>query len=156
MDSKIVEENPMETVTLLFQIVSGRKDLEFANSLLAQEVLIDIDGHRFSGIENWKTWIHFLISRPWMSEVEVISNNMSVDGDWIVVSANWQGIRRGRRVISNECVASYKVSGRYITEIRTKRVNYAFFLTNGIKYRVVFIAILFYVWVWKHLFATKL
>lgn len=156
MDPHIKKENPMEKVTLLFKIVSGRKDVEFVNEVLAQDVLIDVDGQRFSGIETWKTWIGFLRSIPWISEIEVIPNHMRVDGDWIVVSANWHGIRRGRRGVSNECVASYKVSRGYITEIRTKGVNYAFFFTNGIKYRVVFMGILFYVWVWKHLFRTKL
>ena len=156
MDSQVKTENPTEKVTLLFEIVSGRKDIECVSNVLAQDILIDVDGQRFSGIEAWKTWIHFLISRRWVSEVEIISNHMRVDGDWIVVSANWHGIRRGRRVVSNECVASYKVSRGYITEIRTKRVNYAFFLTNAIKYRVVFIGILSHVWVWKHLFTPKL
>ena len=156
MNSKIERENPTEKCALLFAIASGRKDFKFASNVLAQEVLIDMDGHRFSGIESWKTWIHFLRSRRWISDVEVISNHMRVDGDWIVVSANWQGIRRGRQVVSNECIASFKISGRHITEIRTKRVNYAFFFTNAIKYRFVFIMILFYVWVWKHLLITKL
>ena len=156
MDSQVKKENPTEKVTLLFEIVSGRKDVEFVNKVLAQDVLIDIDGQRFSGIEAWKTWIYFLTSRRWVSEVEIVSNYMHMDGDWIVVSANWHGIRRGRRVVSNECVAGFKVSRGYITEIRTKKVNYTFFLTKGIKYSVVFIGILFYVWVWKHLFATRL
>ena len=156
MDSQVKKENLKEKVTLLFEIVSGRKNVKFVNKVLAQDVFIDVDGQRFFGIEAWKTWIGFLRSRPWISEIEVIPNHMRVDGDWIVVSANWHGIRRGRRIVSNECVASYKVSRGYITEIRTKRVNYAFFFTKGIKYRVVFIGILFCVWVWKHLFTIKL
>lgn len=156
MDSKIKKANPIETVIFLFEIVSGRKDAELIDTVLAQDILIYIDGQCFSGIEPWKTWICFLISRPWISKIEIIPNHMRADGDWVVVSANWHGIRRGKRVVSNECVASYKVSRGYITEIRTKRVNYTFFLTNGIKYHVVFMGVLFYVWVWKRLFTTKL
>lgn len=156
MDSRIKKENPIEKVIFLFEIVSGRKDVERIDNVLAQDVLIDIDGQCFSGIETWKTWIRFLISRRRISEIEIIPNHMRVDGDWIVVSANWHGIRRGKRVVSNECVASYKVSRGYITEIRTKRVNYTFLFTNGIKYHVVFMGLLCYVWVWKRLFTTKL
>lgn len=156
MDLQVKKENSMEKVKLLFEIVSGRKDVEFVNKVLAQDVLIDMDGQRFSGIEAWKTWIGCLIFIPWISEIEVIPNYMRVDGDWVIVSANWYGIRRGRRVVSNECVVSYKVFRGYITEIRTKRVNYTFFFTEGIKYRVVFVGVLFCVWVWKCLFRTKL
>ena len=63
MDSQVKTENPTEKVTLLFEIVSGRKDIECVSNVLAQDILIDVDGQRFSGIEAWKTWIHFLISR---------------------------------------------------------------------------------------------
>ena len=152
MDSKIEKENLKEMITLLFEIVSGRKNMKLASSILSQEVVIDIDGHRFTGIETWETWIRFLRSRRRFSQVEAISNRMSVDNDRIVVSASWQGVIKGRRVVSNECEAIYKMSGGHISQIQTKRVNYAFFFGNGIKYHVVFIAILCYVWVWKKIF----
>ena len=140
-----------EAVTLLSEIISGRKDIELASNVFAQEVVIDVDGYRFYGIENVKAWNRFFRSRRRVSNVEVIANHI-IEDDWLVFSGNWRGIRRGRPVVSNECVASYKMAGRYITEIQTKRVNYAFFFGNGIKYRIVFLFILFYFWIWKRLF----
>lgn len=152
MNSKMENEHLAEVATLLFEIISGRKDIELSSNVFTQEVVIDVDGYRFYGIETVKAWICFLRSRRRVSNVEVIANHMNIEDDWLVFSGNWRGIRRGRPIVSNECVASYKMAGRYITEIQTRRVNYAFFLGNGIKYRIVFIFILFYFWIWKRLF----
>jgi hypothetical protein len=143
-------ERNRTTVTRLLDILSGRSPIESGVELIAQDVVANVDGWRFDGINVWANWIQYLRTRGRVEALTLFVDRVTVDDDAIVtVRGCWSAMRGERRVFSKSCSARYRLVEGRIVEIWSTRRNYAFICGAHVEYRAGFAAELLRAWWWK-------
>ena len=143
-------ERNRTTVTRLLDILSGRSPIESGVDLIAQDVVANVDGWRFDGINVWANWILYLRTRGRVEALTLFVDQVTVDSDAIVtVCGCWSAMRGERRVFSKSCSARYRLVNGRIVEIWSTRRNYAFICGAHVESRAGFAAELLRAWWWK-------
>jgi len=120
-------ERNRATVTRLLDILSGKSPIESGVELIAQDVVANVDGWRFQGINVWANWIQYLRTRGRMDALTLFVDEVTVNQDATVTARGcWSAMRGERRVFSKSCSARYRLENGRIVEIWSTRRNYAF------------------------------
>jgi len=143
-------ERNRTTVTRLLDILSGTSSIESGVELIAQDVVANVDGWRFQGINVWANWIQYLRTRGRVDALTLFVDQVTVDSDAIVtVRGCWSAMSGERRVFSKSCSARYRLVDGRIVEIWSTRRNYAFICGAHVEHRAGFAAELLRAWWWK-------
>jgi hypothetical protein len=143
-------ERNRATVTRLLDILSGKSPIESGVELIAQDVVANVDGWRFQGINVWANWIQYLRTRGRMDALTLFVDEVTVNQDATVTARGcWSAMRGERRVFSKSCSARYRLENGRIVEIWSTRRNYAFMCGVHTEGRAGFAAELVRAWWWK-------
>ena len=143
-------ERNRATVTRLLDILSGKSPIECGVELMAPDVVANVDGWRFQGINVWANWIQYLRTRGRMDALTLFVDEVTVNQDATVTARGcWSAMRGERRVFSKSCSARYRLEHGRIVEIWSTRRNYAFMCGVHTEGRAGFAAELVRAWWWK-------
>jgi len=143
-------ERNRTTVTRLLDILSGTSSIESGVELIAQDVVANVDGWRFQGINVWANWIQYLRTRGCVDALTLFVDEVTVNQDATVTARGcWSAMRGERRVFSKSCSARYRLENGRIVEIWSTRRNYAFMCGVHTEGRAGFAAELVRAWWWK-------
>jgi hypothetical protein len=143
-------ERNRATVTRLLDILSGKSPIESGVELIAQDVVANVDGWRFQGINVWANWIQYLRTRGCVDALTLFVDEVAVNGDATVTARGcWSAMRGEHRVFSKSCSARYRLENGRIVEIWSTRRNYAFMCGAHVERRLGFAAELLRAWWWK-------
>jgi hypothetical protein len=123
-------------VAKLMTILSGDTPIEAGAELLSLEVVAHVDEWRFEGINVWANWIRYIRTRGRLAEPTLVVDRIEMNSDASVTArGRWEGTRDGRRLMSNPCVARYRIAEGRIVEIWSTRRNYVFLCGGHLEYR---------------------
>ncbi len=123
----IMEEAGKATILRLLNIVAGKAPIPHGVELLAQDVVIHMDGHTFQGINSWALWISYLRSRSRVAGLDVEVERLVTGADGTITAhGRWKAMRRGKIAFSRDLRVRYRVVDGVVVEIWTTRINYAF------------------------------
>lgn len=143
-------ERNRATVTRLLDILRGESSIESGVDLIAQDVVANVDGWRFEGINVWANWIQYLQTRGRVDALTLFVDEVVVHGDaTVTVRGCWSAMRGERRVFSKSCAARYRLEHGRIVEIWSTRRNYAFMCGAHVEHHAGFAAELLRAWWWK-------
>jgi hypothetical protein len=143
-------ERNRATVTRLLDILRGESSIESGVELIAPDVVANVDGWRFAGINVWANWIQYLRTRGRVGALTLFVDELVVNDDaTVTVRGCWSAMRGERRVFSRSCSARYRLEQGRIVEIWSTRRNYAFICGAHVEYRTGFAAELLRTWWWK-------
>jgi hypothetical protein len=143
-------ERNRATVTRLLDILRGESPIESGVDLIAQDVVANVDGWRFAGINVWANWIQYLRTRERMDALTLFVDELVVNSDAsVTVRGCWSAMRGERRLFSKSCSARYRLEHGRIVEIWSTRRNYAFICGAHVEHRTGFAAELLRTWWWK-------
>ena len=143
-------ERNRATVTRLIDILSGKSPIECGVELIAQDVVANVDGWRFEGINVWANWLLYLRTRGRVDELTLFVDQLAVNRDGTVtVRGCWSAMQGERRVFSKSCSARYRLEHGRIVEIWSTRRNYAFMCGAHTEWRAGFAVELLRAWWWK-------
>jgi hypothetical protein len=145
-----MEEAGKTTISRILRIVAGDAPIPHGVDLIAQEVVIHMDGHTFTGINTWANWISFLQTRNRVSglDVEVETMVRNADGT-ITASGRWKAQKQGQVVFSKQVAARYRVVDGVVVEIWTTRSNYAFIVGPLMRTRIGHLLVMLHVFFWS-------
>ena len=130
-------ETNRAVVAKLMTILSGETPIETGAELLSPGVVAHVDGWRFEGINVWANWIQYVRARGRVGELTLVVDGIEMNADATVTArGRWTGLRDGRRITSNPCIARYRIAGGRIVEIWSTRRNYAFLCGGHVEYRL--------------------
>ncbi|HEX9940755.1 MAG TPA: nuclear transport factor 2 family protein [Thermoanaerobaculia bacterium] len=110
----------------LLNVMSGESEVSGFDRLLAQDLVLHLEGRTFGGAEGMKAFLTFARRRiPGLSIV--CSRIVDNDDGTITLHGHWTGERGGRRIRSDEVSATYRIERGAVVEVWTKRSNYEFF-----------------------------
>ncbi|HKP14611.1 MAG TPA: hypothetical protein VJT85_01035 [Gemmatimonadaceae bacterium] len=108
-------------------ILSGDAPIESGADLFAPDVVCNVDGWRFQGINVWANWIHYIRTRGRVTALTVLLDEIVMETDGTVTArGRFSGMRGDRPVISKPCSARYRLVDGRIVEVWSTRHNYAF------------------------------
>jgi len=143
-------ERNRATVTRLLDILSGKSPIESGVELIAPNVVANVDGWRFEGINVWANWIQYLRVRGRVHSLTLYAEQVVVESDGTVTArGRWSAMRGEHRAISKSCSARYRLVNGRIVEIWSTRRNYAFMCGAHVEHRAGFVAELLRAWWWK-------
>ena len=143
-------ERNRATVTRLIDILSGKSPIERGVELIAPDVVANVDGWRFEGINVWANWILYLHTRGRVDGLTLFVDQVAVNDDGTVtVRGCWSAMQGERRVFSKSCSARYRLEHGRIVEIWSTRRNYAFVCGAHTESRAGFAVELLRAWWWK-------
>ena len=117
-------------------ILSGDTPIEAGAEIVSPEVVAHVDGWRFQGINVWANWIHYIRTRGYVTDPTLLLDRLVAGPDATVTAhGRWKGMRDGCSVISNPCVARYRMADGRIVEIWSTRRNYALLCGSHLEYR---------------------
>ena len=138
------------TVARLMTILSGHAPIESGTEFMAPDVVANVDGWRFQGINVWANWIHYIRTRERVAAPTLLLDDLVVERDATVTArGRWSGVREERLVTSKPGVARYALVEGRIVEIWSTRRNYAFLCGAHVAYRAGFVAELLRAKRWK-------
>jgi hypothetical protein len=148
-----MEEQPTVILAQLFRILAGKTPIEAGTHLIAQNVISHMDErYTFHGINAWANWISFIRSRRRVSDLDLICEQMVANPDGtITASGYWKARYKGREVVSNALVATYRVQDGKVVEIWTKRKNYILIFGPMMKYEPGWVTVMVYLGLWNRL-----
>jgi hypothetical protein len=115
------------TIIRLLQIVAGKAPIPHGVELIAQDVVIHMDGHTFQGINTWAVWISYIRTRGRVADLDVEVQRMVSNADGTLTAhGRWKAQQQGKEVYSRDVWARYRVVDGVVVEIWTTRTNYAF------------------------------
>jgi hypothetical protein len=122
-----MEDTGKTTILQVLQIVAGKSPIPHGAALIAQDVVIHMDGHTFRGINTWANWITYLRTRNRVAGLDVeIDRLVTGTEGTITAHGRWRACRRGKEVVSRNLRVRYRVVNGIVVEIWTTRINYAF------------------------------
>jgi len=144
-----MEEAGKTTILRLLGIVAGKAPIPHGVELLAQDVVIHMDGYTFCGINTWAAWISYLRTRNRVSNLDVEVDRLvgNVDGT-INAHGRWKAQRQGKEVSSADLQVRYRVVDGVVVEIWTTRTNYAFPVGPMMGFRAGHLLIMAHVYFW--------
>jgi len=143
-------ERNRATVTRLLDILSGKSPIESGVELIAPDVVANVDGWRFEGINVWANWIHYLRIRGRVHSLTLYVEQVVVESDGTVTArGRWSAMQGEARAISKSCSARYRLVNGRIVEIWSTRRNYAFMCGPHVEHRAGFVVELLRAWWWK-------
>ncbi|MBW8771045.1 MAG: hypothetical protein JF589_14915 [Gemmatimonadetes bacterium] len=143
-------ERNRATVARLIDILSGKSPIECGVELIAPDVVANVDGWRFAGINVWANWILYLRTRECVDGLTLFVDQLAVNEDGTVtVRGCWSAMQGERRVFSKSCSARYRLEHGRIVEIWSTRRNYAFMCGAHTESRPGFAIELLRAWWWK-------
>jgi hypothetical protein len=108
-------------------ILSGAAPIESGADLLAPDVVCNVDGWRFQGINVWANWIQYVRTRGRVTELTVLLDELVVNPDGTITArGRFTGMRGDRQIVSKPCSARYRFDNGRIVEVWSTRRNYAF------------------------------
>jgi hypothetical protein len=132
-----MEEAGKTTISRLLRIVAGKTPIPHGVELMAQDVVIHMDGHTFYGINTWANWLSYLRTRSRVADLDVEVDRLVSHGDGTITAhGRWKARRQGEEVFSREVWARYRVVDGIVVEIWTTRANYVFVLGPLMRTRV--------------------
>ena len=130
-------ETNRTVVAKLMTILSGDIPIEDGAEILSPRVVAHVDGWRFEGINVWANWIRYIRTRGRVAEPTLVVDRIELNDDATVTACGrWQCTRDGRTMLSNSCVARYRVVDGRIVEIWSTRRNYMFLCGGHLEYRL--------------------
>ena len=133
----IEPETNRAVVARLMTILSGDTPIEAGAELLSPGVVAHVDGWHFEGINVWANWIRYLHLRGRVGELTLVVDRIELNSDATVTArGRWTGVRDGRQLTSNPCIARYRLAEGRIVEIWSTRRNYAFLCGRHVEYRL--------------------
>jgi len=144
-----MEEARKATILRLLQIVAGETPIPRGVELIAQDVVIHMDGHTFYGINTWANWLSYIRTRGRVADLDVEVDRLvsNVDGT-ISAHGRWKARQQGKEVFSREVWARYRVVDGVVVEIWTTRTNYAFMVGPIMCSRAGHLLIMLHVFFW--------
>jgi hypothetical protein len=144
-----MEEAGRATILRLLQIVAGKTPIPHGVELMAQDVVIHMDGHTFYGINTWANWLSYIRTRGRVADLDVEVDRLvsSADGT-ITAHGRWKARQRGKEVFSREVRARYRVVDGVVAEIWTTRTNYAFMVGPMMGSRAGHLLVMLHVFFW--------
>lgn len=122
-----MKEAGTATISRLLRIVAGDAPISHGVELIAQDVVIHMDGHTFHGINAWAVWISYIRTRGRVTEPDVEVERMECHADGTITArGRWRARQQGMEVFSKGVWARYRVVDGVVAEIWTTRTNYAF------------------------------
>ncbi|MGV3724069.1 MAG: hypothetical protein ACO1SX_24520 [Actinomycetota bacterium] len=122
-----MEDVGKATILRLLRIVAGKAPIPHGVEVLAQDVVIHMDGHTFSGINTWAAWITYLRTRNRVSDLDVVVDRLVGNADGTITAhGRWKARRQGKEVSSADLRVCYRVVEGVVVEIWTTRTNYSF------------------------------
>jgi flavin-dependent dehydrogenase len=113
-------------VSQVMQIVSGKADIALVPNLIAPQLVINISGTQFRGIQFWYLWLK---TARWLCpyrEFQLCPTQMESSEDYVKITAEFRANHRGTILHSEPLTVMHKVSQGKITEMVTKWENYQF------------------------------
>ena len=124
-----MEEADKTTISRLLRIVAGKAPIPHGVELMAQDVVIHMDGHTFYGINTWANWLSYLRTRSRVADLDVEVDRLVSNADGTITArGRWKARRQGEEIFSREVSARYRVVDGIVVEIWTTRTNYVFVL----------------------------
>ena len=143
-------ETNRAAVTAVMAILSGAAPIESGADLFAPDVVCNVDGWRFQGINVWANWIQYVRTRGRVTGLTVLLDELVVETDGTVTArGRFSGMRGGRRLISKPCAARYRLVDGRIVEVWSTRLNYAFMCGSHLWCHVGFVIELLRASRWK-------
>ena len=129
------EETNRATIARLTTILSGELPIEAGKEIIAPDVVANVDGWQFEGINVWANWIHYLRTRGRVARPTLLVDELAVHPDArVTLRGRWQGMRDGRIATSKPGAATYRLENGRIVEIWSTRSNYAFLCGAHVEY----------------------
>jgi hypothetical protein len=120
-------ESNRAAVARLMSILSGDAPIESGTDLFAPDVVCNVDGLRFQGINVWANWIQYVRTRGRVTALSVLLDELVVNPDGTITArGRFTGMRGDRRLVSKPCSARYRFENGRIVEVWSTRRNYAF------------------------------
>jgi len=143
-------ERNRATVTRLLDILCGESPIESGVELIARDVVANVDGWHFQGINVWANWILYLRTRGRVDALTLFVDQIVAERDGTVtVRGCWSAMRGEHRLFSKLCSARYRLENGRIVEIWSTRRNYAFMCGAHVERRAGFAVELLRAWWWK-------
>lgn len=147
-----MDESATFVVERLLTILAGRTGVSKGAEIIDQNVISHMDDYTFRGIGAWGNWITFIRSRSRVSELDLIRDRFVVNPDHTISAyGKWVATRHGKRVVSDEVSATYRVKEGLIVEIWTTRTNYTLIFGPMMRYRIGCLLVLLRLWLWSRL-----
>src|SRR3954463_10530062 len=103
-------------------ILGGHAPIESGAEFMAPDVVANVDGWRFQGINIWANWIRYIRTRERVMAPTLLLDELVVEPDTTVTArGRWSGVREGRVVTSKPGVARYALVEGRIVEIWSTR-----------------------------------
>lgn len=122
-------EEKSDRIRNLLDVISRRRPMVEAKSILAENLVCWMDGKKFgNGSQSWFNWVQFLqySADKKFSGLEANIQNITSDDGALVVKATWQAHRNGEEQVSESGVVAYRFKEDKIVDIRTHKANYIF------------------------------
>lgn len=143
-------ETNRAAVAGVMAILSGAAPIENGADLFAPDVVCNVDGWRFQGINVWANWIKYVRTRGRVTGLTVLLDELVDETDGTVTArGRFSGMRDGRQIISKPCSARYRLVNGRIVEVWSTRLNYAFMCGSHLWCHVGFIIELLRASRWK-------
>jgi len=143
-------ETNRAAVTAVMAILSGAAPIESGADLLAPDVVCNVDGWRFQGINVWANWIRYVRTRGRVTALTVLLDELVTNPDGTVTArGRFTGMRGDRQLVSKPCSARYRFEHGRIVEIWSTRLNYAFMCGSHLWCHVGFVIELLRASRWK-------
>lgn len=144
-----MEEAGTTTISRLLRIVAGKTPISHGVELIAQDVVIYMDGHTFRGINTWATWLHYIRTRSRVADLDVEVDRLVSNADGTITAhGRWKARQQGKEVFSSEVWARYRVVDGVVVEIWTTRTNYAFMVGPIMRTRAGHLLIMLHLFFW--------
>ena len=144
-----MEDAGQTTILRLLQIVAGKTPIPHGVELIAQNVVIHMDGHTFRGINTWANWFSYIRTRSRVTDLDVEVDRLVGNGDGTISAyGRWKGTEQGQEVFSEEVWARYRVVDGMVVEVWTTRTNYAFMLGPLMCCRTGHLLIMLHLYFW--------
>lgn len=139
-------------VDRLSNILAGNLPISEGEKFISPDVFMHMNHYECEGIEVWRAWLHFIRSRTRVSDLNVTEKRIVVEGDRVRLLGKWIGTVRGKRVVSPEGTAVYRIVDGKIVEIWTLGTNYVIMFGNMVGTPLGLAAVLGYFMLWRRIY----
>jgi hypothetical protein len=144
-----MEDTGTATIDRLMGILAGTTPLSHGVEIIAQDVVIYMDGHTFRGINTWAAWLHYMRIRSRVADFDVQVDELVTNADGTISAyGRWKGQVKGSPVYSPPVWAHYRVVEGKVVEIWTTRTNYVFMLGPLMRTQAGHLLIMLHLFFW--------
>ena len=144
----------------LARVISGEASRESARDYLDPNVRLHMDSAEYHGIKMWFRWIHLIRNCGRIRGLRMTPCELQRDPSdpaLVNLQMRWSGVDRDRNAPLADgrmCHVRYRIANGKVTEIWTRRINYAFifgpWVCSPVRYRV------FHFWAIVHFACLRL